>query len=215
VVTAGWLAAYGGAGAACGAALSELTRRSVPERAGGILGSWWLSAAVTGGALAVLGWRVGLRWELAPYWLLVLLGVPLAIIDLTDRRLPRLLVYPLLIGVLGALVVLCLVRGDAAPGVRAVAAMAALSGLFLVGALIVPGGIGAGDVRLAAVAGLVAGWSGWHCVVGTLLASLVYAALLLGVLRLPRWRDAQDSTGAPFGPCLLAGVLTAVVVAGG
>ncbi len=212
MVTVGWLAAYAGAGAACGAALSELTRRSVPELAGRVLGSWWLAAAVTGGALAVVGWRVGLRWELAPYWLLVLLGVPLAIIDFVERRLPRLLVYPLLIGALGAVVVLCLVRGDAVPGVRAVAAMAALSGLFLVGALIVPGGIGAGDVRLAAVAGLVAGWSGWLSVVGTLLVSLVYAALLLGILRLAR---AQGSNAVPFGPCLLAGVLTAVVVAGG
>lgn len=215
MVTVGWLAAYAGAGTACGAALSELTRRFLPECAGRVLGSWWLAAAVTGSVLAVLGWRVGLRWELAPYWLLVLLGVPLAIIDFTDRRLPRLLVYPLLIGVLGALVVLCLVRGEAAPGVRAVAAMAALSGLFLVGALIVPGGIGAGDVRLAAVVGLVAGWSGWLSVVGTLLVSLVYAALLLGTLRLARVQGAQDSKSAPFGPCLLAGVLTAVVVAGG
>jgi leader peptidase (prepilin peptidase)/N-methyltransferase len=215
VVTVGWLAAYAGAGAACGAALSELTRRSVPECTGRVLGSWWLATAVTGGVLAVLGWRVGLRWELALYWLLVLLGVPLAIIDFTDRRLPRLLVYPLLIGALGAVVVLCLVRGDAAPGVRAVAAMAALGGLFLVGALIVPGGIGSGDVRLAAVAGLVAGWSGWLAVVGALLMSLLYAALLLGILRLARWQVEQDSNAAPFGPCLLAGVLTAVVVAGG
>lgn len=215
MVTVGWLAAYAGAGAACGAALSELTRRTLLQRAGRILGSWWLAAAVTGGVLAVLGWRVGLRWELAPYWLLVLLGVPLAFIDVADRRLPRLLVYPLLIGVLGALVVLCLVRGDAAPGVRAVAAMVALSGLFVVGALIVPGGIGAGDVRLAAVAGLVAGWSGWLSVVGTLLVSLVYAALLMGVLRLARVQGAHDSKSAPFGPCLLAGVLTAVVVASG
>ncbi|WP_329072664.1 A24 family peptidase [Amycolatopsis sp. NBC_01480] len=215
MVTVGWLAAYAGAGAACGAALSELTQRSLLDRAGRVVGSWWLAAAVTGCVLAVLGWRVGVRWELALYWLLVVLGVPLAIIDFTDRRLPRLLVYPLLIGLLGAAVVLCLVRGDAAPGIRAVAGMAALCGVFLLGALIVPGGIGAGDVRLAAVAGLVAGWSGWTSVAATLLMSLVYAALLLGLLRLARWKSAPDSNAAPFGPCLLAGLLTAVVVTGG
>lgn len=214
-MTVGWLLAYAGAGAAYGAALSELTRRSVPEGAHRVLGSWWLAAAVTGGVLAVLAWRIGPRWELAPYWLLVLLGVPLAIIDGTDRRLPRLLVYPLLTGVLAALVVLCLVRGEAAPGIRAVAAMAASSGLFLMGALIVPGGIGAGDVRLAAVAGLVAGWSGWLVVMATLLVSLACAALFLGVLRFAQSRGAQSSDTVPFGPCLLAGVLTAVVVAGG
>lgn len=215
MVTVGWLAAYAVAGAACGAALSELTRRSLPDNAGRILGSWWLAATVTGGALVVVGWRVGLRWELAPYWLLVLLGVPLAIIDFTERRLPRLLVYPLLIGVLGALTVVCLIRGDAAPGVRAVAAMVALSGLFLVGALIVPGGIGAGDVRLAAVAGLVTGWTSWLSVLGTLSMSLLYAALLLSILRLARVKGEQDRNTAPFGPCLLTGVLTTVLMAGG
>jgi leader peptidase (prepilin peptidase) / N-methyltransferase len=146
---------------------------------------------------------------------LILLGVPLAIIDFADRRLPWQLVYPLLIGVLAALAVLCLLRGDAAPGIRAVGAMAALSGLFLVGALIVPGGIGAGDVRLAAVTGLVAGWTSWLSVVATLITSLLYAALLLGIPRLARWKDTQNANSAPFGPCLLAGVLTAVLVVGG
>lgn len=214
-MTVGWLAGYALSGAACGAALSTLTRSFLPKQSGRVLGSWWLAAAVTGGALVILGWRVGPRWELAPYWLLVLLGVPLAFIDLADRRLPRLLVHPLLLGILGALAMLCLVRDDAGPGIRGVAAMAALSGVFLVVALIVPGGIGAGDVRLAAVAGLVAGWSGWLSVLGTLLASLAYAALLLGLLRLRRERQGQDTTAVPFGPCLLAGVVTVVAVSGG
>ncbi|WIX82870.1 A24 family peptidase [Amycolatopsis carbonis] len=76
------------------------------------------------------------------------------------------------------------------------------------------GGIGAGDVRLAAVVGLVDGWLGWAHLAAALLTALVLALVLSAVPR-PHQRGADGKTLVPFGPCLLAGALGVVLISGG
>jgi leader peptidase (prepilin peptidase)/N-methyltransferase len=207
----GWgVAACAASGFLLGAAASVITRRflKVPTR---VARTWWLGAFVTAIAMAVLGWRVGARGELAVYAFVTTLGVPLAVIDWVEHRLPRVVVGPQLLGAALGFGVLCVVREDASPGVRAVLAMLAAAGLYLLLAVLVAGGVGSGDVSLAAVVGLVVGWSGWRELATAMLVASLLALLLLlapGVRR--RGNDGQG--GVPFGPCLLAGMT--VVLAG-
>ncbi|SFO05489.1 prepilin peptidase [Amycolatopsis rubida] len=207
-----WTAGAAVAGLALGAAASRLTRRFLRgERA--LAGSWWLGAVLTAAVLGLLGWRVGARGELAVYGFVAVLAVPLAVIDWCDHRLPRLLTWPQLAGALVGFGVLCLVRHDPAPGVRALAALAAAGVLFLVLPVATGGGVGAGDVGAAAVVGLVTGWSGWAQVAGALLVASVLALVVLAVPGARRHQE-NGATAVPFGPCLLAGALVMVVVGG-
>ncbi|MPY99207.1 MAG: prepilin peptidase [Actinophytocola sp.] len=172
-------------------------------------------AAIT----ALLG-CVALRWvsdALPAWWLPVpiavtLLGVPLAAIDLRQRRLPNALTLSA-IGVVGC----ALLAVAAGAGTPAVLSAAAWGGVGLTSAhlavhLAAPGSLGGGDVKLATSVGAVLGVVGWQAVLlGTLLASS--AAFLLGmaarILRRPAWRD-----GVPYGPGLLAATWVIAVFPG-
>ncbi|MPY79245.1 MAG: prepilin peptidase [Actinophytocola sp.] len=163
---------------------------------------------------------VALRWAsdaLPAWWLpvpvaITLLGVPLAAIDLSQRRLPNALTL------LAAGVIACaLVAVAAGAGTAAVLGAAAWGGVGLTAAhlavhLAAPASLGGGDVKLATSVGAVLGAVGWQAVlIGTLLASSV--AFLLGMaarlLRRPAWRD-----GVPYGPGLLAATWAIAVFPG-
>lgn len=200
------------AGLVLGAVASTVTRRFVPgERA--VAGSWWLGAVLTAAVLALLSWRTAARGEFTVYGFVTVLAVPLSMIDWCEHRLPRALVWPQLGGGIFGLAVLCVVRGDVMPGARAVAALAAAGGLFLILALATGGGVGAGDVSAAAVVGAVTGWLGWAEVIGGLLVASVLA-LVLVALPGARRRDERGSVVVPFGPCLYGGALIMVMLNG-
>jgi leader peptidase (prepilin peptidase)/N-methyltransferase len=204
-----WLAAAGAvAGLLLGAAGSLITRQLLHKQ-GRAAKSWWLGPLVTAPLLAVVTWRTGLRGELAVYSFVLTLGVPLAVIDWVEHRLPRIVVLPQLAGGILGLGLLCVVRSDPAPGFRALWAALAAAGFYLLLAVLVEGGVGSGDVSLAAVVGLVTGWSGWPQLAGALLLASLTALLLLLVPRL----HARHGVVA-FGPCLLAGMTAMVVIAG-
>jgi leader peptidase (prepilin peptidase)/N-methyltransferase len=209
--TASWWWTVGAvaAGLVLGAVASRFTRRFLQQERK-TAGSWWLGAVVTAVAAGLLGWRIGARGELGVYGFVAVLAVPLGVIDWCDHRLPRALVWPQLGGALIGFGLLCVVRDDPAPGIRALAAAAALAGLLLLLAFATAGGIGAGDVRLAAVVGLVTGWLGWVHVVAALLTAMILALGLMTVPR-PHQRGADRKTLVPFGPCLLAGALCIVL----
>lgn len=207
-----WTAGATAAGLVLGALASGLTRHFL-QRARTLAGSWWLGAVLTAVALGLLGWRFGARGELAVYGFVAVLAIPLAAIDWCEHRLPRALMWPQLAGALLGFAVLCLVRHDLAPGVRALAALVAAGVLFLIIAVATAGGVGAGDVSAAAVVGLVTGWIGWAYVAGALLTASVLALVVIAV---PGARRRGDSGGTvvPFGPCLLGGALVMVLVGG-
>lgn len=84
---------------------------------------------------------------------------------------------------------------------------AALGAFFLVVYIVLRGGIGLGDVKLATAMGIGLGWPiGLDAVVYGLLAGGLWGALLL-VLRRARARDS-----IAFGPFLALGVLIALLV---
>jgi leader peptidase (prepilin peptidase)/N-methyltransferase len=132
---------------------------------------------------------------------LILLVVPAALIDLEHRIIPN------RITALGA--VLALVLGTALdpagePG-RLIAGAAA-GGFLLLAALAYPGGMGMGDVKLAAVMGLLLG----SAVAPAILIALL-SGVLVGAVVIARKGAAEGrKTAIPFGPFLAIGALVAV-----
>jgi leader peptidase (prepilin peptidase)/N-methyltransferase len=93
--------------------------------------------------------------------------------------------------------------GDEAALVRAGIGMGGMLVLYLALALLYPGGMGFGDVKLAGVLGLFLGFVGWgELVVGAFAAFVlggVFGIVLVAARRVGR------RSGIPFGPWMLAG----------
>ena len=155
-----------------------------------------LSAAVLG---SVTGWpAILLAVTVAAT------GVLLAMIDLACLRLPDPLV-----GALALIVVVpAAVVGDPRSLGRAGLAAAAVGAAYLLLLVLPGGGLGFGDVKLAAVLGFALGLIGWPAVlVGVVAPHLINGPV--AVVLLLRGR-ARRGTALPLGPALLAGALIAV-----
>ena len=191
----GWLVLRGRC-AACGAPISA--RYPLVE-----LGTAALFVAVTA--------RIGLTLALPAYLYLAAITVALALIDLDVLRLPNSIVLPSY--VVGALLLApgAIVHGDWRSAARGLLAMSVLWAFYFAIALIYPGGMGYGDVKLAGLLGLYLGWLGWGSVaVGTFAAFLLGG--LVGVVLLATGR-AGRKTAIPFGPAMLAGAMLALFAA--
>lgn len=143
----------------------------------------------------------GSTGKVALHVALVLLLVPAALIDLEHRIIPNSLTA------LGALVavVLGLALDPGGEPARLIAAAAA-GGVLLAAAIAYPGGMGMGDVKLAAVMGLYLG----RDVAPAMLIALL-AGVTLGVLVIARkGTTAGRKTAVPFGPFLALGSLVSI-----
>ncbi|WP_432978020.1 prepilin peptidase [Dactylosporangium sp. CA-233914] len=170
-----------------------------------------LGTAVLFVAVAARVGRSG-SWLYLPAWLyLAAIAVALALIDLDVLRLPNAIVLPAYV-VAPLLFLPAVVAGhDWAAAGRALLAMAGLYALYFALAVVYPGGMGFGDVKLAGVLGLYLGSLGWSSVaVGTLGAFVIGAAAGLTLIAL---RRARRGTALPFGPSMLAGALLALFAA--
>jgi len=140
---------------------------------------------------------------LAAFLYLAAVSVALAMIDLDTHTLPNRIVLPAYL--VGAVLLACaaLLAGEPERLLPALIGAATLFGLYLVMALLYPGGMGLGDVKLAGVLGLYLGWLGW----GPLAVGAFSAFLLGGLfsLVLIGTRRANRKSGIPFGPWMLAG----------
>lgn len=158
-----------------------------------------------GGTLADAGSAaetVAASIELVAFLVLTSITIALALIDLDTKRLPNALVLPSLAVGIVLLAAAALVRGDLQALIGAAVGGAGLFVLYLILAL-VSGGMGMGDVKLAAVLGLYLGFLGW----GNLLVGAFAAFLFGGVfgLVLMLARRAGRKTAIPFGPWMILG----------
>jgi len=135
-------------------------------------------------------------------------GLWLVIVDARTHRLPNRIVLP----ALGALVVLVLIEavvtGETERMLRALLGGLALGVFYATLHLLSRQGMGGGDVKLAAVIGVVLAWHGWQ----TLLLGAA-AAFLLGALfaiALMILRRASRSTRIAFGPWMILGAALAI-----
>jgi leader peptidase (prepilin peptidase)/N-methyltransferase len=138
--------------------------------------------------------------------------IALALIDLEHRRLPNVIVLPSLVGALSWTLVSALVRSDLSSFATAVACGAAAFGVLLLIAL-VSGGMGMGDVKLAAFIGVVTGWFGGFVTLAAILFGFLIGGLTAIVLLVVR--RAGRKTAMPFGPALAAGCIVAIFVGEG
>lgn len=139
-------------------------------------------------------------------------GAGLTAIDARTHRLPNRIVLP----TLGALIVLlgveALAIGQSASVVRALLGMLLLGGFYVVLRTAGRSGIGGGDVKLAAVIGLVLAWHGWDALmIGAASAFVLGAAYVLVLLAL---RRATRTTRVAFGPWMIIGAVMGIAAGG-
>jgi leader peptidase (prepilin peptidase)/N-methyltransferase len=158
-------------------------------------------------------WRLGLSPELPAVLVFVFGGVLLAVIDWKVHRLPTRLVYLTLAGVGAGLVFASVVEWEWVPLATAVAGGLLFANTFLLiwyvtrrfsGMLV----LGFGDVRLAALLGLLLGWYGLEYVVYGAIAGNLLALLLAAVTSI---HERKLLTRYAFGPPLIAGTLAVVL----
>jgi leader peptidase (prepilin peptidase)/N-methyltransferase len=172
----------------------------------GMLGALELATATV---LGLLFGRFGGQPEMLAFSFLGALGVALAAIDLSVQRLPDRLVLPAYPVVIVLLTIAALTGHAEGSLVRALLGGLVLSGTYLALALLRPGGIGGGDVKLAGLAGLALGWLGWP----TLMAGAALGFMLSGVvsMALIAARRLTMQSMISFGPFMLAGALLATL----
>ena len=158
-------------------------------------------------------WRLGFSPELPAVLAFIFGGVLLAVIDWKVQRLPTRIVYYTLAGVGAGLIFASLVERDWVPLATAVAGAALFANAFFLiwfvgrnfaGVML----LGFGDVRLAAVLGLLLGWYGlpyvlYGAIAGNLLAVVVVIATCIHKRKLHMRYS--------FGPPLIAGALAVVL----
>jgi leader peptidase (prepilin peptidase)/N-methyltransferase len=157
-----------------------------------------LAITVAGTILEVLAWLTFLG-----------IGIALAVIDARTRRLPNRLVALLTAGGVLFFSSAAIVEQNLPALWRALAGLAISFGVYLVISLAARGGLGAGDVKLAAPVGLYLGWLGWEALATGIVLAFVIGGVA-GLALAARKRRIRGLT-VPVGPFMLAAV---VVTAG-
>ncbi|OCC07280.1 A24 family peptidase [Streptomyces sp. PTY087I2] len=169
-----------------------------------------LAPLVTVLACVALAAATGARPELVGWLALAPVAVLLAVVDRRVHRLPDPLTLPLAAAAVLLLGGAALLPGHAGSWTSGLLGGLVLGGFYLLLFLINPNGMGFGDVKLALALGVALGWYGW-----TVLFLGGFAGFLFGAaygLALVLLRRAGRRTGIPFGPFMIAGALTGVLL---
>lgn len=152
---------------------------------------FWVEVG-TGLLFAFIYWRYGLSVEFAVNAFYCCLFIVLGVIDLEHKLILNKIVYP------AAVVALIIDALLPQPGIiNGVIGGAIGFALLLIPALIYRGGMGWGDVKMAALIGLV---TGFPLVFVALLTGVVLGGLVGGILLLLRIKKRKEAI--PFGPFL-------------
>ncbi|MEZ4501090.1 MAG: prepilin peptidase [Dehalococcoidia bacterium] len=168
-----------------------------------------LVEAGTACLFGVVAWRIGASAGLPAHLIVAAAFVALTVIDLQVRRLPDAVVLTSIVLTAGALLGAAI--ADDAFGALGRAGLGAAIGL---GALLSihlarPDAMGFGDVKLAALCGLILGWHGLTEVVLGLYVSFVLGAVVgVGLMLFGR---AGRGSSIPFGPFLAAGTMLTIL----
>jgi leader peptidase (prepilin peptidase) / N-methyltransferase len=155
---------------------------------------------VSGGLAAAAILTFGPTFEGLAAMILVLTLVPVVVIDLEHKLIPDVIVLP----AAAAALALAIAHQPDRWWVPVIGAVGA-SVFLLILALVYPGGMGMGDVKLALLLGAVLGAS-----VVPALAVAFFIGALLGAVLLVRMGKAARKMALPFGPFLAAGALVAL-----
>lgn len=164
--------------------------------------------ALTAVTFGVVAWRIGAHWELPAFLYLVAVLIALAFIDYDTHKLPNALTLPSYLVGVALLVPAAVLDGEPHRLLSAVIGMAGLYALYFTLAIVKPGGMGFGDVKLAGVIGLYLGFLGW----GPLLVGAFLGFFLggLGGAAAIAARRAGLKSKIPFGPYMVLGAMVAI-----
>ncbi|MFJ4708058.1 prepilin peptidase [Streptomyces anulatus] len=169
-----------------------------------------LAPLVTVVACVALAAATGARPELIGWLALTPVAVLLAAVDRRVHRLPDPLTLPLAAAAVLLLGGAALLPGHAGSWTSGLLGGLTLGGFYFLLFLINPNGMGFGDVKLALALGVALGWYGW-----TVLFVGGFAGFLFGALyglTLMLLRRAGRRTGIPFGPFMIGGALTGLLL---
>jgi leader peptidase (prepilin peptidase) / N-methyltransferase len=167
------------------------------------------TAALTGLACAAFSLRFGMGLALPAFIFLAALGVQLARIDVALHLLPNPLLLMLLAGGFFLFLMPGLFNKQADDLLRSALGAVILFVGYLILALISPGGIGMGDVKLAAPVGLYLGYLGWsQLLYGGLLGFILNGVVTVLILSRKRRKKASE---VAHGPSML-GALAATIL---
>jgi leader peptidase (prepilin peptidase)/N-methyltransferase len=163
------------------------------------------TAVLTGLACGAFTLRFGISLALPAFIFLAVLGVQLARIDVALHLLPNPLVLTLLTGAFLLLLMAGLFNQETVDLLRAALGAVIMFAGYLILGLISPGGIGMGDVKLAAPVGLYLGYLGWsHLLYGGLLSFIMNG--LVTILVVSR-KGRNKATEVAHGPSMLGATL--------
>ncbi|RNB51076.1 prepilin peptidase [Agromyces tardus] len=167
------------------------------------------SASCTAVAFGALAWRFGSDWVLPALLVFAAASVVLSIVDLAEKRLPNAVIVPALIAVGVLLVVAAAATGEWMSLLWAFGGGVTMFAVYFLLALISPSAMGMGDVKLAALVGLVLGWFGLATWLIGLLGAFVVGGIIAIIALALRRVTLRGSI--PFGPSMLVGALAAVL----
>jgi leader peptidase (prepilin peptidase)/N-methyltransferase len=167
-------------------------------------------ATVAGVAAALVAGAAG--DPLVAWWLFATGGAVLCIVDAEHHLLPARLAYPLAAAILVALAVTAALTGDTDRFLRAVIAAAVVGAGWFAIAFLAPSAMGLGDVRVAALAAGLLGWTSWPAVLAGQFAAFALAVVTAGILAITRPRERGRGMQVPMGPALILGAILATWV---
>ncbi|MFV0426265.1 MAG: prepilin peptidase [Beutenbergiaceae bacterium] len=161
-------------------------------------------APVTVIAAAWAVWVSGPSWTTPAVAVASVGGAALAVIDARTHRLPNALTYPTTVITGLALVAAAIVMDEMGTIGRAALGGLALTAGYLVLHAISPAGLGLGDVKLAALVGMLSAWHGWAVFWIAALAPVILGGFYAIALLL--LRRASPRTAIAFGPFMVLGL---------
>lgn len=163
------------------------------------IGWRYLVVEVISGLLTLIWWfKYGLTPQGAALLVLSYALIAIAFIDMEHRIIPNRITMPLIIGGLA----FQLLQGEL---VSAIIGGLVGGGILLIIALLYPGGMGYGDVKLLAMVGV---FLGWEKALLTLFFGSAFGAIIMTPLLV--LKKINRKTPFPFGPFLVAASLIAI-----
>jgi leader peptidase (prepilin peptidase)/N-methyltransferase len=168
-----------------------------------------ISAGVAAGFLNTIGWD----WLLVPYLGFLLLTVSLIITDLDAFRIVDRLNLPGTVTLAVVLVVATGISGDWTDLLRGIGGAGAyFAGSSLLFLAVRGQGFGAGDVKLSVQLGLFTAYLGWGVLGWAVFATATIGGVIALFLMLAG--AANRKTELPYGPPMILGAWTAIVLVG-
>jgi len=142
--------------------------------------------------------------------LLITFGIPLSVFDIRHHRLPNVLTGALFLSSLGAAITSSILHHEKHHLVLSFCGAIAMTAFYLLLTLLSGGGLGMGDVKLAAPLGLISGFFGLQAIwITNFIAIFVGAIFAIGLLIFAR---AGVKSVIPFGPFMLFGQLLCLIL---